>query len=359
MLFEQCQTRQEKDVVETVLFQFLDEKLRLKFRPNKQRTLFAHFCGFPTYNHAKPAFDALPSESNPRSFVDLVWSVRKETGNREAVKNHLFRFLEKHLSLTFNSDAARMDLFAAMMGIGRRLEGKEEKLTYDVTDAPIDRFVSDHNGLTWQTSLLRNFEGKKVADPLLLSSGKSPVVLLGDGEFPNVGELLKTSKHVVSVNSSLNMGLPQLQMTSLYALRSPLVDKLVIVCPASLMMNYKRTLAEQCNIHDVKVISSGVDFNGFENKVTIMSVHLFSKIEFDDKVAKGVMVLHEDYCNPAPATKTHKGIRRNIKCFEMSLTLIDSLPTLIDSLNVKERLLASDREALISDVRRQIEANYF
>ncbi|WP_210498781.1 hypothetical protein [Vibrio crassostreae] len=106
MLFQQCTVREEKDLLEGVFNHFLKHALNINLKANKAKTVFAHYCGFDSYNHAKAIFDKMPQSDDGsfRSFPDLVFLSNCETGHNKAVSKHLLDFLDTELSISFKDD---------------------------------------------------------------------------------------------------------------------------------------------------------------------------------------------------------------------------------------------------------------
>lgn len=349
-MFNLTYTQTEKAFLETALFTFLEKHLKLNIKVNKRNQIFAHFCGFKNHNEAKDIFNKLQKTSSyaHRGLPELINS-NTATSNLDP-KEYFFKFLEKELSITFNNSEKKESAWLSFNNTCNEPELSEFNLSaqkfgiYDYQEKVME-YLLDKAQASKLTKAV--YDAKKDFAPLIvapkpetssawdLSVGfpkDGNIQILEDGETLDLTNLLKRHKRIVSIHKRLRIGT--------YSARSELVmsdKKLVLIAPASLLFNYKRELQEHFNITDVAVIRNMNDFSGFSSKVTIISPHLFAKLEIINTVS--ALVVQDYYpMNMKPSSKTQQGIFKNMGYFEQSVVQIDSLSGLAHSIDLPNEL---------------------
>ena len=353
-MFNLTYTQTEKAFLETALFTFLKKHLKLDIKVNKRNQIFAHFCGFKNHNEAKNTFSKLQKTSAyaHRGLPELINSSTATSDLKP--KEYLFEFLKKELSLSFNSSEKVESLWTAFNNIWQEPELNEFNLSvqkfgiYDYQEKAMESSL-DKAQASKVTTVMDGI--KKDFTPMIISpkpearSGwdiatvfpkDGNIQILEADEELDLAGLLKRHQRIVSIHRDLRIGAATLP----YSARSELVmsdKKLVLIAPASLLFNYKRELQEHFNITDVAVIRNKNDFSGFDSKVTIISPHLFAKLEITDTV--NALAVQDYYpMNMKPESKTQQGVFKNMGYFTQSVIQVDSLSGLAHSINLPNEL---------------------
>lgn len=335
MLFQYCKSTEEVQELFVVLFSFLQDSLSLNFKKNKQNEIFAHYCGFKSYNHLKAVLDGLPSE--PQSIPSLPTIVLKAHlgGVTEGrIGAHLIEFLETELSCRGMSEDKREslqgDFFMKCVGVRSKTLFHSQAISRTQRKSQIPEVFE----INLQDLGKRKGLGKTIRTPNThVVSSNTTVSFISERYEPTAIR----SNHPKGMNICVQLSeFPVgLGYSGIHELVKPQINKSktqLFVLPPSLMESFKAEVEKFLGESRATVFSPSDDFNGFPRGVVLVTERHFmkmdlSKIDLQDSVVSYTYYPHR----LSVVSKTFSLIASNLRKFPSSLIYVDGLSSLITS----------------------------
>lgn len=309
MLYPICCCSEEITELSNKLFSTLKKELDLSFKLNKQNELFAKFCGFPSYNHAKPVLKKLPSSpENHLDFNELVSKGLESGLSYRDIGDHLISFIENNLSCSgVNSqkkDSIRERFLPSPKTHDKWLTQSLDRLTrHNESHRSVETYdLLDHHK---QNLLTPRGLRHTIIDSDLERLGASPIYRSDNKTVSLVKSPLDISrarrdddiKNIFILDNITGMGFSPVHEIVRPSILNASCKKHVFVLPRVLIEQYKKEINKF--LKDTSV-NTEFDLNGepiteFPRGISLISEHKFSKLDLDGADLRSTSVSYDCY----------------------------------------------------------------